>query len=380
MRILVATTAGAGHFAPLVPFAAACRDGGHEVRVAAPASFAAAVRNAGFQHAPLADAPADEIGPVFQRLPSLSTEDANTVIVRDVFAGIDVRAALPAMQAVVDEWRPDVILRETVEFASYLVAESHDIPHAQVAMSLTSMEEFAFPLVDAPLRELGSQAGAAGLSAAVRLSLVPESLEDGAKPAQRRTYRFRQAAMERSDVTLPSEWWSDSTAPLVYMTFGSVAASIGFFPDFYRAMLDAIAELPARVLLTVGNAGDPEELGPLPPNVHVERWWPQDQVMPHAAAMLVHGGFGTMLAGLAAGVPMVVVPLFALDQYANARRIEAVGAGRALSEGISALPRVRAAVEQVLDDGAYRAAARALADEMAGLPDPSACIELLANV
>jgi UDP:flavonoid glycosyltransferase YjiC (YdhE family) len=380
MRILVATTAGAGHFAPLVPFATACRDAGHAVRVAAPASFTAAVRNAGFEHTPLADAPAGEIGPVFERLPTLSTEEANTVIVRDVFAGIDARAALPAMQAAVDDWRPDVILRETAEFASYLVAESNGIPHAQVAMSLTSMEDFAFPLVDAPLRELGSRAGAAGLSAAVRLSLVPESLEDGAQPAQRRTYRFRYSPMGHSDATLPKQWWSDSSAPLVYMTFGSVAANIGFFPDFYRAMLDAVAELPARILLTVGNAGDPEQLGPLQPNVHAERWLPQEQVMPHTAAMLVHGGFGTMMTGLAAGVPMVVVPLFAMDQYANARRVEAVGAGRALSEGLAAIPRVREALEQVLDDGAYRAAARALADEMAGLPDPSECIGLLATL
>src|SRR5205807_2693984 len=111
-----------------------------------------------------ADAPAGEIGPVFQRLPTLSMEEANTVIVRDVFAGIDARAALPAMQAAVGDWRPDVIRRETAEFASYLVAESNGIPHAQVAMSLTSMEDFALPLVDAPLRELGSRAGAAGLS------------------------------------------------------------------------------------------------------------------------------------------------------------------------------------------------------------------------
>ena len=70
MRVLVATTAGAGHFAALAPFAAAIRDAGHAVRVAAPASFASAVQRAGFAHAPLADAPSDETGPVFARLPT----------------------------------------------------------------------------------------------------------------------------------------------------------------------------------------------------------------------------------------------------------------------------------------------------------------------
>ena len=99
--------------------------------------------------------------------------------------------------------------------------------------------------------------------------------------------------------------------------------------------------------------------------------------MPHAAAMVTHGGFGTTLLGLSAGLPMVVVPLFTLDQYANARRIQAVGAGVAIEDGPAAPSRVRHALEQVLNDGTYRVAARRVADEMAHLPDPSTCVAIL---
>ena len=124
MRALVATTAGAGHFAALLPFAAALRDAGHAVRVAAPASFASAVRRAGFAHVPLADAPPHELGTVLARLPGLSRENAaSAVMVSEVFAGLYARAALPAMRAVVEAWRPDLLLRETAEFASYVAAE-----------------------------------------------------------------------------------------------------------------------------------------------------------------------------------------------------------------------------------------------------------------
>ena len=56
MRVLVATTAGAGHLAGLLPFARACVRAGHEVRVVAPASFAPAVATAGLVHEPVADA------------------------------------------------------------------------------------------------------------------------------------------------------------------------------------------------------------------------------------------------------------------------------------------------------------------------------------
>ena len=53
--------------------------------------------------------------------------------------------------------------------------------------------------------------------------------------------------------------------------------------------------------------------------------------MPHAAAMACHGGFGTVRAGLAAGVPLAVLPLFA-DQPYNARRVAELGAGVALDD------------------------------------------------
>ncbi|MDP8921614.1 MAG: glycosyltransferase [Chloroflexota bacterium] len=360
-----------------MPFAAALRDAGHEVRVGAPASFASAVQRAGFAHAPLADAPADETGPVLARLPALSREEANAVVIREIFCGTNVRAALPAMQAVADRWRPDLVLRETAEFASYLVAERTGIPHAQVAVSVASFEEVIRPLVDEPLRQFGSTLGTAGLLAAPRLTLVPASLEDQTQPVARPTHRFRQALPPDAPTDLPRGWWPESRAPLVYVTFGSVAATVGFFPDFYRAVLVALADLPVRVLLTLGAAGDPERLGSLPSNVHVERWWPQEQVMPHAEAMVAHGGFGTTLLGLSAGIPMVVVPLFTLDQYANARCVQAVGAGVALEDGPAAPARVRRALEQVLGNAAYRVAARRVADEIADLPHPSECVAML---
>ena len=42
--------------------------------------------------------------------------------------------------------------------------------------------------------------------------------------------------------------------------------------------IDALAPLPARILVTIGNGGDPAALGALPGNVHVERWVAQDAI------------------------------------------------------------------------------------------------------
>ena len=87
------------------------------------------------------------------------------------------------------------------------------------------------------------------------------------------------------------------------------------------------------MLLTVGRKVDPAGLGPLPSNAHVEQWWPQDAVLGQAAAMLGHGGFGTTMGALAAGVPQVVVPLFTFDQIVNGEHVAAVGAGRTVGMG-----------------------------------------------
>jgi len=378
MRVLVATTAGSGHFAPLVPFARSLGDAGHEVAVAAPGSFAPAVERAGFDHLAFADAPGEELGAVFGSLSGNSPTESNAVVVREVFGRIDTRAALPGMRTLVNEWRPDLVLRESCEFASYLAADEAAIPHVNMAVGLAWFGEEFFPGVEEPLTELGGERDFTNLMRGPSLSLLPLSFEDLRSTGGDGVRRFRDDTGERTDAAgrgnqpLP-DWWNGSVDPLVYVTFGSVAAGFGLFPDLYRAAIAALADLPVRVLLTLGDAGDPAALGPVPPNVHVEKWWPQDQVMPHASAMVGHGGVGTTLSGFQAGVPMVVVPLFA-DQPYNARRVAAIGAGIALEGGAAALGGLGDAVQRVLTEDTYRIGAGRIAEEISRLPPAAAAV------
>ncbi len=133
MRVLVSTTAGAGHFGPLLPFAGAFQRVGHEVLVAAPESFAAAVERTGFPHWPFADAPQEQWAAVMARLPQLSRDEAEALVIGDVFAGMDVRAALSRTLAAVEEWQPDLVLWENAEFSGPLAAERFGVAHARVA-------------------------------------------------------------------------------------------------------------------------------------------------------------------------------------------------------------------------------------------------------
>ena len=95
----------------------------------------------------------------------------------------------------------------------------------------------------------------------------------------------------------------------------------------------------------------------------------------HAAAMLGHGGFGTTMGALAAGVPQVVMPIFTFDQVVNAEHVAAVGAGHRGPDGRgrrwpSACAEVRRAARRPV---VRRRGSRAVAAELADLPHPVGC-------
>jgi UDP:flavonoid glycosyltransferase YjiC (YdhE family) len=177
------------------------------------------------------------------------------------------------------------------------------------------------------------------------------------------------------------------------MTLGTVAAAaqMPFFPAVYRAAIDALAALPVRVLVTLGEDADPAALGPPPPNVRLERWVPQEEVLRHAAAVVSHGGYGTTLGALAHGVPLVVVPLFSFDQWMNAAAVERAGAGVALGGNPAerpvfgvpddeALAAIGPAVERAVGEPGFAAAARRLAAEMEQMPPPAAAVDVLDEI
>ena len=289
-------------------------------------------------------------------------------MVAEFFGVLDVRAMLPGLRALARDWRPDLIVRDSWEPTSALVAAEYGIPIARVGLGVAAVEAVSDRAV--------------GREESPYLTSIPEALEDPAVPLPARTLRFRGAEVaERA----PREG-----EPLVYVSFGSISASehMPFYPTLYRAAIDALAPLPARFLLTVGEERDHAELGALPPNVTVERWVPQDEVLHRAAAVVTHGGVGSTLGALAHGVPLVVLPLFSVDQWYNAAAVARAGAGVALDAerqsrravdlpDAATLAALRPAVEHVLTDPAPRRAAQAIADEIRALPPVEAAVHEL---
>jgi MGT family glycosyltransferase len=160
-------------------------------------------------------------------------------------------------------------------------------------------------------------------------------------------------------------WAPDNGRPLVYLTFGTVAGNESKECDAYQTAIEAVGSLPINVLLTTGNNMDRMLLLDIPANVYVETWVPQADVFSYASVIVHHCGSGTLIGTLAAGLPSVVVPLFA-DQPANATQLAKLGAGVAVFD--LDVQSLQGAIMRVLDDDIFRADSEKIAREISAMP------------
>lgn len=322
-----------------------------------------------------------DIAPIREQLPVVGPVEASVLGNRELFGRLATTAMLPFMTQAVDRWRPDLVLRDPCEYASAIVAASAEIPVVQVAISLADAEWGSIDAA-APALEEHRPGLASEVRATPYLTRFPVALDPSPFPT---TVRTRETA-GRAPRPLPP-WWGDDHRRLVYVTFGTVLGHLTSASSSFDLVVGALAELDARVLVTVGPALDPNELAVVPDHVHVESWVDQVDVLSQTDALVCHGGSGTVLGALGAGVPMVVVPSFA-DQFLNAEAVVASGAGVAVNTGFDEsghrrplgmgdAPRIRAGLEEVLADEAYGRSARHLAALMAAAPTPGEVLESL---
>ncbi|WP_446685644.1 glycosyltransferase [Nocardioides pelophilus] len=134
-------------------------------------------------------------------------------------------------------------------------------------------------------------------------------------------------------------------------------------PAVVQRIVDACADLPARVIVTTGPVVDPDGLR-LPTNAEAHRWLPHAEVMPRVSMVVGHGGHSTTMLALAHDLPVLVIPMFLLvDQPMVGKALESAGAGRRLPKRAPARA-IRPVVEELLGAGAHRDAAAGLGAEI----------------
>jgi UDP:flavonoid glycosyltransferase YjiC (YdhE family) len=301
-------------------------------------------------------------------------------VVRDVYAGRIAHERADAVAALCEEWRPDVVVCDEMDFGAMVAAERLALPHATVLCIANG--GFVPPgLVEEPLNGLRArhglppEPGLAMLRRDLVLTSFPPSLRDPAFPLPPNAHVIRPTASEQP-VAEAAPTWLVSLHPsrTVYFTLGTIFNLES--GDLFERVLAGLRELPLDILVTVGRELDPAVLGEQPANVRVERYVPQSLVLPRCSLVVSHAGSGSVVGALAHGLPLVLLPLGA-DQPLNAARCAELGVARVL-DAVRVTPEgVREAVSTVLSEPAYRLHAARIRDEIAALPGPEHGLALL---
>ena len=379
MRALFSCVPGYGHFHPLVPLARALVADGHDVAFATAASFAGRVESAGFAALPAGIDQADRMArfaPYREELPSLPFDQRRAVGFTRNFATLDAPAKIPELRTVALGWKPDLVVHDSSDLAGPVVSAELGLPtvhHSFGRLVPPAVLERAAAESEALWRDAGlTPEPYGGAFRGLYLDICPPSFQTEVVPAGARVEPLRPVFDPDPSETLPDWVERLPDRPTVYVTLGTVHND----PGVFRVLVAALAGVDCNVIVTVGRNNDPASLEPVPPNAVVERYIPQALLLPHCSAVVSHGGSGSVLATLAAGLPMLLVPQGA-DQFENAAHAARIGAARVLRRDELNEEAARATVISLLGEESYRASAQSVAAEIAAMPPPEELVPVL---
>ena len=384
MRVLFTAHGAHSHVLPLMGVAGALVAEGHEVLVATGAELCPLVASLGLAAVPVGMNDEDAVAAARRAWPEATRLPPAHWTVR-MFA----RIAAPAMRAdlapVVERWRPDLLVREEGEHGGPIAAAAAGLPWVTHgwgsplpppetvadlrALLAPSWEEAGLPAPSAP-----------GLAGAAVLDPCPPSLylapSDVASRHVVRPWGSGSGSGERA----PAQAVARSGRRRAYVGFGTVPL-FRDPADLLEVVVRALVDLDFDVTASVATEATGERLRDVDGDrVRVARWVDLPAVMATCDLAVCHGGAGTVLAALAAGVPLLIVPRGAPSQRRTSAACVARGLARAVDwDGTNSLA-VVAALGDLATDGRAREAAAAVAAEMAAMPDPSTAVGVLRRV
>jgi UDP:flavonoid glycosyltransferase YjiC (YdhE family) len=333
MKILVTVEPGLSHANAIIPFADVLRRAGHNLLVAAGPTVVSNFKRAGFVGRSVAPDPPNSEDPVLiEEIPGLRTARPQKRIEisrREVSVR---RRAVPLAQAIlplVNEWTPDLILRDSTELAGWAVAERCNIPHMSIEVGLHWTPKDWYGLDGSALATLRASIGLPkdyGPPTTLYRYLHIGTSPPGFLPPTIRLPDSTQLVRP----TFHDNYGEALTYPLTdewaYLTFGTV----------YKPDEDVVCALAADLANSFQHVLVSGSFAPPAANVTVASYIPQSLIMSRCAVVVCHGGRNTVLTALSAGVPVVCAPI-ASDQFFISERVNKLGVGKACSWDVSEL-------------------------------------------
>jgi UDP:flavonoid glycosyltransferase YjiC (YdhE family) len=381
MRVLFSCRPFYGHFLPMVPLARASVAVGHEVAFASGEPMPKIIGDTGFVAFGAGLSVADwqaEVGRRFGNLQRIPGHEQRAWAFRHVFTDIEAPPRIRALLDIIDNWQPDVLVHDMAEFAGPLAAALRRIPCATFGYG---------PFPDQALVETGTEGmrahwQAAGLDpgcARIKESLYfdpcPPSLQVRSGPQLPSERPIRPEFAENADGS-ESVISGFPDRPTVYVTLGT------FFnrdPSTFAQILTGLAHAPVNVIVTLGPDLHPDLLPVRPSNARFLQYVPQAQILHQCQMVICHGGWGSLIGALSAGLPVLALPRGA-DHFVNAQQLVTAGAGRTLEPSEVDPERIAPEVQLLLCNGEFRRNATRISDEIADMPSPSDGVSALEDV
>ncbi|MFL6181928.1 MAG: glycosyltransferase, partial [Actinomycetes bacterium] len=378
MRVLLTCRPLAGHYRPMLPLARALAAAGHEVAFASGEPVSGEAEAEGFT-AFRAGLGLDTVEPlarsIRQRAAALPPSQIRHFVFTELFVRVELEPRANDLLQVVERWAPHVVVHDVADFAAPLVATIIGVPYVEHSFGPAIQNDVLRAAGDATAPYWTSHGlephPLGGFYRYLYLDVCPASLQlFGALTG---TVQGIRTIDTQPPQTRPT--WLDALRgqPIVYITLGTVYnQNLGLF----QVLLDGLRDEPLNIVVTVGKQNDPAALGRQPPNIHVHQYIPQELLLPHCAAVATHGGAGSTLGALAFGLPLLLVPQGA-DQFYNADRVVAAGAGIQLLPDSLNADSVRDAISLLLHDHTFREAADRIKNELDAMPEPHQAVETL---
>ncbi len=156
----------------------------------------------------------------------------------------------------------------------------------------------------------------------MNLLLYPEPVKFArAQPLDPAQFQYLEGCVRQDEPYEVPAFKTQNDKPLLYVSYGSLGAGD---TELLKRVIAAIAELPYRALVNVGDYHDAYDTPP--DNVHLSSWYPQPSVIPQVDAVIHHGGNNSFTECLYFGKPAIIMP-YVWDGHDNATRVQETGHG-----------------------------------------------------
>ena len=370
MRVLFVSALGTGHVLPAIPLAWALRAAGHDVLLAA-AGDALVAERAGIAVEDVL--PGQNMSGVFEWIranqPELVERLGNEEGTRDLREAVPVFARVADRMAdgIVDtavRYVPDVIVYTQLQGAGPLAAAKIGIPAVQQGFGFARTAGVN-ELMREHLDEAYQRHGVTAEASLHKIDVAPPSMISGEPEGFSARY-----IPYNGGVVLPDLLRQPSSRPRVAVTLGTVSPTMNGF-DTVRRIIDVATGMDAEFVLAVGST----DLGDLPDNVIALPWVPLNSLLRTCSAVIHHGGAGTTLTAMDAGLPQLVLPDGA-DRFANADAVHERGMGVSITPSYVD----DEMIDWLLRSDKPRAVAAEVREEMHGMATPASLVRHLTEL